>query len=286
MKNYDFAFSLGYSCGASQALRDAGLQFASFPLDWIGSPSLMASANTIATHFDKWLLADDLELFDVRHDTGFLTRVYRNRRTGFGFSHEFSDFKNFDENYKAVSATYERRIKRLEDVLKGASNILALYLELPFRACIGVDEMNAALAMLSKSYPGKTFELLYAYEDPTCKEPRETRLSPNISTLALDYRLFDRGEITHFVNVRKLTEYLRDNIKVADYRTKDDIEQFKKFTSGNVKKRWGAASRLQAFRNKWAFKLFRHFEKYLKNRGIIHREGPLWFVEDAKGAAR
>ena len=41
MKTYDFIFSLGASCAVSMSLRDAGLQFASFPFDWIGSPGLL-----------------------------------------------------------------------------------------------------------------------------------------------------------------------------------------------------------------------------------------------------
>ena len=33
-KEYDFAFSLGFSCACSESLRAEGLQFASCPFDW------------------------------------------------------------------------------------------------------------------------------------------------------------------------------------------------------------------------------------------------------------
>ena len=40
MKAYDFIFGLGAGCSVSQSLRDAGLQFASYPLDWIAAPGI------------------------------------------------------------------------------------------------------------------------------------------------------------------------------------------------------------------------------------------------------
>ena len=62
MKSYDLAFSLGFSCGTTQALRAAGLQFASFPLDWVGVPSLAVSVRAVEGGFAHWLEADDLKL--------------------------------------------------------------------------------------------------------------------------------------------------------------------------------------------------------------------------------
>ena len=47
MKEYDFIFSLGANCAVSMALRDVGLQFASYPFDWIGSPGLMAEVEMV-----------------------------------------------------------------------------------------------------------------------------------------------------------------------------------------------------------------------------------------------
>ena len=53
MKEYDLAFSLGSSCGVSQALRAAGLQFASYPLDWLGSRDVRRVAKVVAGNFEK-----------------------------------------------------------------------------------------------------------------------------------------------------------------------------------------------------------------------------------------
>ena len=81
MKSYDLAFGCGFSCGVTSALREAGLQFASFPFDWTATPSFIKAAKTIAEGFDHWLEKEDLELVDVKH-SGINKRIYANRRTG------------------------------------------------------------------------------------------------------------------------------------------------------------------------------------------------------------
>ena len=66
MKEYDFAFSCGYSCAVTEALRAADLQFASFPFDWTASPGFRRCAKMIADDFKGWMEKDDLELVDIR----------------------------------------------------------------------------------------------------------------------------------------------------------------------------------------------------------------------------
>ena len=108
MKNYDFCFGCGFSCGVTQALRAANLQFASLPFDWTATPSFPRAARIAAADFAHWLDREDLELIDVRH-SGINRRIYFNRRTGFGFVHDFSLFKSPDDAYAEVAAKYERR---------------------------------------------------------------------------------------------------------------------------------------------------------------------------------
>ena len=71
------AFSMGFSCGGTVALRRAGLQFASYPLDWIGSPGIVASAKMIAADFVGWFEKATLKLekpayvYESRSGRGF-----------------------------------------------------------------------------------------------------------------------------------------------------------------------------------------------------------------------
>ena len=47
--DYDFVFSLGQACTCSMTLRHAGLQFASFPLDWVSGGSLASRTALVAS---------------------------------------------------------------------------------------------------------------------------------------------------------------------------------------------------------------------------------------------
>ena len=282
-KTYDLAFGLGYSCGASQALRDAGLQFASFPLDWVGSPGIVQSAEMVVNGFAHWIDRDALELVDVRRGSGFNTRIYRNRITGFGFSHEFGDFQSFDESYPKVVAMYGRRIERLGDLLRKSKSILLVYLELPFRACASREDILRARRLLAEKYPDAAFDLLYVFEDPADISPRVVSEEDGVTVLALDYRMFDRGEITHFVRTDALAAYLRQNVTVRDYRTEADRARRQVAFEGDIMCRWGRKGTVRSLANRWAFRIFRHLEKYLMARGLVQREGPLWFVEREGG---
>ena len=113
MTDYDLAFSMGFGCGCSRALRAAGLQRASFPMDWVGSPGIVASAEMVASGFAGWLDRESLELVDVRRGNGTINRAYVNRRTGFIFGHDFHHDADVDVAFDEVAEKYARRIERL-----------------------------------------------------------------------------------------------------------------------------------------------------------------------------
>ena len=144
MKEYDLAFSLGFSCGTSQALRAAGMQFASYPLDWLGSRDIRRVVKVVAGNFEKWFEKEDFQLVDVWHSTGFDTRAYLNTRTGLGFSHEFSDFVPFDESFPKIRETYGRRVQRFLECADASRKMLAVFLEMPVLPCASVKELEEA----------------------------------------------------------------------------------------------------------------------------------------------
>ena len=51
--HYDLVFSLGQLCACSQALRTANLQFASYPLDWVGGSPIEVCASLVASRFEN-----------------------------------------------------------------------------------------------------------------------------------------------------------------------------------------------------------------------------------------
>ena len=280
MKNYDFIFPLGFSCGATQALRAAGLQFASYPLDWTGSPGIVQSAQVVADGFKGWLEADDLKLWDVRHGPGFNTRIYRNSKNGFGFSHEFSDFFPFAETYPKVRATYDRRSERFLARYTSAKKVLAVYMEIPFRKCPDVAQIEEARRLLKMKAPAAEIDMLVFYAEPGVQTPEVRSEADGITVVACDYRKFDEGEVTHFVEYGLLVPFLKSNYSIADTRTAEDRQAYKAVLKGNDTWRWGMGkSRFRQWWNHRVYKLYRGLEKYLQKHDLIEKEGPLWFVD-------
>ena len=279
-KTYDFALSLGSTCAVSQSLREAGLQFASYPLDWTASPGLAESVQIVADDFAHWLDADDLKLWDVRHGAGFGTRIYRNARTGFGFSHEFSDFERFAVSYPKVRAMYERRIARFLERLRAAKRILAVYNELPIRGEATDEALSRAYGILKAKCPGAEIDLVYFWPEPGRRAPHEREVAPGILSVGLDYRKYDHGAITHFVERGGFTAWLRAHAEVHDVRDAEDRAQFEAAEAKSRVWRWGAdKSWFRRWLNHRAYKLYRTLERFLQKRGMVQTEGPLWFVD-------
>lgn len=279
-KTYDLAFSLGSTCAVSQSLREAGLQFASYPMDWTASPGVLEAAQVVAADFAHWLDADDLKLWDVRHGAGFCTRIYKNMRTGFGFSHEFSDFERFAATYPKVKATYERRIARFRERLESASNVLAVYNELPIRSAAPDETLVRARDVLRAKCPKAAIDLVYFWAEPGAKAPRERVVAEGVVSVGLDYRRFDAGEVTHFVERGGFTAWLRARAEVRDVRDAEDRAHFEAVQAKTALWRWGyGKSAFRRWLNHRAYKLYRSLERFLQKRGMVQKEGPLWFVD-------
>ena len=280
MKEYNLAFSLGFSCGTSQALRAAGLQFASYPLDWVGSPGILTSARLVAEDFAGWFEAEDLEIVDVRHGAGFCTRCYRNRKTNVGYSHEFSDFFPFEETYPKVRGTYDRRVERFLAAAGKSRRILAVYMEIPFRKCAAKEDLLSARRILAERFKEAEVDLLYVCVEESVGRPSVKELAPGVFVAGFDYRKYDNGEITHFIDWGPLVALLKENFSVADCRTAEEKAKFATYDRESRDLRWGPdKSRFRRWLNKHAYKTYRTLESLLIKKGLVQREGPLWFVE-------
>lgn len=280
MKEYDLAFSLGFSCGTSQALRAAGLQFASYPLDWTGSPGIAASVRLVAEDFAGWFEAKDLDLVDVRHGTGFCTRCYCNRKTGIGYSHEFEDFYPFEETYPRVRETYDRRVARFVECARQSHRILAVYMELPIRSRAAKEDILAARRTLAEKFRNAEVDLLYVYVEPGCRRPKMDELAPGAFSAGFDYRKYDDGEVSHFIDWAPLVPLLRESFRVMDKRSAETRSGYAKYEKMTDNLRWGPdKGRFRRWLNKHLYKTYRSIERILVGRGLVQKEGPLWFVE-------
>lgn len=281
MNQYDFAFSCGYSCGVTQALRAAGLQFASFPFDWTATPSFRRAAETIAGGFARWMDRGDLELVDVRRG-GINKHIYRNRRTGFGFVHDFSSYKTFDDNYPEVAEKYERRIERLQSCFLSAKKILAIFVEWPIFGRVSDEELSDARRILSERYPSAEFEVLYFYCEDGCKVARTVSSCDGITVVANDYRTFQYGEINHEMDNRALMRYLRENILVEDPRTPEEKSLYAAGWERQDKARWHGRNWLEDLVNRTMYRHYRRLERSLVEKGLVPREQPLWCLASGR----
>jgi len=277
MKAYDMAFGLGFSCGASTSLRLAGLQHESYPLDWIGSPGLLQSAQTVAGDFERWFEREDLRLYDIRRG-GLNKHVYRNERTGFGFPHDFSSFVSFDEQYRPLREKYDRRIARFLEKAGKARRLLAVYVEYPVRDREPTPVLEKARQTLAARFPDAEVDLLYVYEGVGVEHPSVDEVEPGLLAVQVEYRELERGQVMHTVDHSRIVRYLKESVSVPDDRTDEEKRAYARVRSERREAKWGKGGALDTLLNKWAYRLYRKLEKRLVDKGIVPWEGPLWFV--------
>ena len=290
MKEYDLAFSLGSSCGVSQALRAAGLQFASYPLDWLGSRDVRRVAKVVARNFEKWFEKEDFQLVDVWHGAGFGTRAYLNTRTDLGFSHEFRDFVPFDESFPKIHETYERRVERFLKCADSVRRMLAVFMELPVVLRAPVEALAEARRTLMERFPKAEVDLLYVGVEPGKKVPELAEVAPGVMTADYDYRKIEGGETLHYVEWGPLAAFLKANFQVPDPRTEEEKRRYSRFEKVSGDMRWGPdKSRFRRWLNKHMYKTYRSVEQVLIRRGLVEKEGPFWFwpdLREGKGAGK
>jgi len=270
MKRFDMAFSMGFSCGGTMALRRAGLQFVSYPLDWIGSPGIVKSAQMIASDFNGWFEKDDLRLVAVRGGS-FQNNVYQNVRTRFGFPHDFPRFFRFEEKFDETKAKYDRRIARFLADLGKAKTALVVYIERPInpRAC-DVDLVEAK-RILEKRFPDVVFELVYFHLVMGRADFAEKTVADGITAVACDYGQLDHSEMSHAIRTDVPSAYIRERFAVDDRRT--DEEKATYAAKEKAKRRRYFGNRL----NEIKYRIYRKLEKELQEKGLVPRDFPLWF---------
>ena len=274
MRQYDFAFSCGFQCGASMALREAGLQFASYPFDWTTVRSFPAAAKIIASDFAGWLESpDNLELIDVRRG-GLNKSVWLDHVTGCGYVHDFSLFRTFEEMYSEVREKYRRRIGRLQKDLRRAKTALAVCTEVPKRGRAPDAELIEGRRLLEERFPGTKFDVLYFY--PGDGDPVPHVVADGITAVAVECRTYENGELDHTVDTTRIARYLRENVTVTDPRTEEEKAQYLRDWTKQDRARWHGRNWLETFWIRTKYRQYRRLEKFLIEKRLVPRERPLW----------
>lgn len=270
METYDIAFSLGFSCGSSLALRKAGLQFASYPLDWTGTPGVVKSARMVESEFAGWFEKDDLKLVGVRGGT-FQTDVYLNGRTGFGFPHDFSRFQTLDEAFPETAEKYARRIARFMKAVASAKRALVIYIGRPIDGRIPDGDLVEARRILSGKFPGTSFDLVYFYRKEGVEGFVEESVADGITVVACEYAKIEYGEISHAIRWDVQTGYLKDHFRLSE--VPDAAAEAKYNADRRKNRRHKFGSRI----DEWKYRIYRHLERQLQEKGLVPRDRALWF---------
>ncbi len=277
MTTYDLAFSMGFSCGGTMALRAAKMQFASYPLDWIGAPGIVKSARMIESEFANWFEKDDLQFVAVRGGS-FNNNVYQNRKTRFGYPHDFSRLVRFDEVYPEVAEKYARRVKRFLSDVRKSSSALVVYVERPINPCESDETLAEAKRILETKFPNCTFDLVYFHLDEKQSAYEVREVAPGITSVTCNYATYDWGEISHKVKECVLARFLSEHFGVVDTRTEEEKARYASESKRAKKKRVSVGGNaLERKISELQYRLYRKLEKILQVKNLVARDYPLWF---------
>ena len=255
-KRYDLAFGLGIACSCSQSLRRAGLQYLSFPFDWItptfGQPGwdddVRRRTDIVCSEFRDWLLPNDFS-FHGHHTNG--KDKYFNTRHGLMFLHDFPEGVPLAESFPAVAGKYHRRCDRLLELIRRSRNVLIVRIDRPdldYRT--PVDDCRYARRMLAEHFAPTNFDFILLQEDASIPrgECQEEQIEDGLLRLSLDYRNLKPDADTMQPDTDVTAAALRTRFTVGDYRTGDERAAWAHKRKMKRYARYGATN---AFQYRW-----------------------------------
>lgn len=239
LKKYDVIFSMGSACLCSQMLRRAGLQFCSYPFDWLAACDFSERIDFLVSDFNDFFNREDFH-FTGRHnaDEHNPCDVYKNDKTGIVFNHDFACGVPFDVSYPVVKAKYDRRINRLLNDIDRHKNILIVFTEVPPPPPVHTvsdnitentndDVLISGYNKIIRRFPNKNIDLLYI----ACAPDRsERQIGEHIFKLTFDYKNscgippHDARVLRTAVKNYRLKRSLGQRIKNALFRLKKHLK--------------------------------------------------------------
>ena len=272
-ERFDFVFALGAGCSCSMMLREKDLQMLSFPLDWVGTPSLGASrdirtrVDIIVGGFKNWFLKENLERSPEYDSPKFLG--YLDRGTGFYFTHDIAVGSDLESGYPAASAKYARRIERFLKILSGARRVLAVWIKDPrIPGEVNADDMRYCVDAFRMAYPGSDFKVIAVNCVPGLgAESMRVERGDGYECYSFDYRVVTEGEPTWEVR-RDLFAPMLERFSSADYRTREEKRANARRERARDMERFKATSALDLLVTKIRFKVYRHLKRGLERKGV------------------
>jgi len=264
-RRYDFVLGIGGACCCSQALREAGLQFASLPFDWVACSDIRTRANLVRNDFADWLPKE--ALVDDEFETTNTGAIKRNVRTGIVFPHDFHRNEPFDDEWPRVMAKYRRRIDRMTRLIAASRRVLVVWIDAKVSPFASDDDAAYALGVFRAKWSAVAFDLLHLrHEDGRTLSNRTDGEADGVRTVAFDYR--DRTLPYWLADHRMIGRWLRREYVAVDYRTSEEKAAGRKLAKAKRYARFRATGFFDYVRTKLEYKLFVHLRKRLERRGL------------------
>ena len=227
-RHYDFIFCVGRACIATQSLRRAGLQHATFPWDWVGDPGVYERIEHICSDFRDWPRLEDLEWRQSPEMFANRKHVVC-RRTGLFFLHEFDPDKTIEEQYPQLAAKYNRRTSRLYSCINSSKNVLLLCVDSPhLKGKTPLDEGRKCRKALAEKFKGVEFDFLQMNIDPgrSFADRIDEEVEEGLFHVEYDYRDAKADPKANAVMLDQIAAYLASRFTVRDYRTADEKKAY------------------------------------------------------------
>lgn len=214
-QRYDLIFSIGGACSCTSGLRDAGLQRASFPMDWLFGSDLSGRVDIICNKFDRFIDMADLEY--VFSERSIKCDAYHNKFNDLTFNHDFPTGVALEKSYTLVADKYKRRISRLLGAIESAHRVCAVYLSVPGSDLnVSDSELTQCLTRLRIAFPNCEFDLLYVHCDPDMARGAiyEKLVSPGVRYLCANYGNSDVTKPSYAVCEKTVRKIFAQHLKL------------------------------------------------------------------------
>ena len=266
-REYDLVFSLGAACACTECLRGAGLQFSSFPFDWLFGSTLPRRTDILADGCDRWLRLEELE--HVFSATVIRTEAYRNNATGITFNHDFPAGVPLEESIAGVREKYDRRFARLRELISRGGRVLAVYVTPPPKGVPPTaDEAAYCRRRLSGRFPGTTFDVLVLRPGESAA-PRVEQTSEGVTFAAFDYRSRTDTTGANPVDRDRVVSFLKGlGLSARDYRSAAERRRHRAAQRAKDYRRFAATNVFGYLWTKWQYKLYVHLQKRMSRKGL------------------
>lgn len=264
MRNYDLILGMGMDCRCSQTMRAAGLQFLSFPFDWLRGPSLPERAHHMVDDFPHWLNPETLKPVDSPHTTA-LTTIWTDC-FGYTFVHDFHRSVPMDEELPKVRAKYRRRIERMKRLIGASSRVLLVCVEMPGFPTVAEEHPGEVRRILRTKWPDVQFDFLIIRNCEDGAVADEDR-PDGIRMVRRNY--LRTGGTAPAADVDGLAAWLKGEYSVRDYRTPAERRDRRRKARLTKYAEFNATGFWDYFRLRLQYKLYRHLHKRLVRKGVV-----------------